>query len=246
MRHQSGFTLLELMIVIALIVIILAITIPSMTQAKINANEVSAVGSVRAIGQAEVSYQAAYGGYAESLANLGGAEPCAKSASTACLLDQSLAGGVKSGYNFAAVGSNAVNGMSTSYFVGAAPAVFERTGIWPADAETSRDDRSRDHRGPRAPRPRSGRARLDPKRTVQVGLNGPLASFAQDNFSRDIGYRMMPLLEIHARGIDATIEEIRQVVGFGPTFISFDLDVLTLSDAPAVANPFIPGGADPL
>jgi type IV pilus assembly protein PilA len=128
MKHQYGFTLLELLIVIALMVIILAITIPSMTQAKINANEVSAVASVRAIGQAEVSYQAAYGGYAESLANLGGAEPCTKSAATACLLDQSLAGGVKSGYNFAAVGSNVANGMSTSYVTGAAPVVFERTG----------------------------------------------------------------------------------------------------------------------
>jgi type IV pilus assembly protein PilA len=128
MKHQHGFTLLELLIVIALMVIILAITIPSMTQAKINANEVSAVASVRAINQAEVSYQATYGGYAESLANLGGAEPCTKSAATACLLDQSLAGGVKSGYNFAAVGSNPASGMSTSYVVGAAPVVFDRTG----------------------------------------------------------------------------------------------------------------------
>jgi type IV pilus assembly protein PilA len=128
MKHQRGFTLLELLIVIALMVIILAITIPSMTQAKINANEVSAVASVRAINQAEVSYQAAYGGYAESLANLGGTEPCTKSAAAACLLDQSLAGGVKSGYNFAAVGSNVANGMSTSFVAGAAPVVFERTG----------------------------------------------------------------------------------------------------------------------
>ena len=86
MKRQQGFTLLELLIVVALMVIILAITIPSMTQAKINANEVSAVGSVRAINQMEVTYQAAYGGYAESLANLGGAEPCTKSAATACLL----------------------------------------------------------------------------------------------------------------------------------------------------------------
>jgi prepilin-type N-terminal cleavage/methylation domain-containing protein len=128
MKRHDGFTLLELLIVVALMVIILAITIPSMTQAKINANEVSAVGSVRAINQTEVTYQAAYGGYAESLANLGGADPCTKSAATACLLDQSLAGGVKAGYNFVAVGTNLANGMNTSYFVGAAPVVFERTG----------------------------------------------------------------------------------------------------------------------
>ena len=128
MKHQSGFTLIELLIVVALILIIAAITIPSLTQAKINANEASAAASIRAINTAEVSYQAAYGGYAESLASLGGAEPCSKSVATACLLDQSLAGGVKSGYNFAAVGNNPANGMSTSYVVGAAPVVFDRTG----------------------------------------------------------------------------------------------------------------------
>jgi prepilin-type N-terminal cleavage/methylation domain-containing protein len=128
MKRQTGFTLIEMLIVVAIILIIAAITIPSLTHAKINANEASAVISVRAINTVEVSYQAAYGGYAESLANLGGAEPCNKSAATACLLDQSLAGGVKSGYNFAAVGSNPANGMSTSYVVGAAPVVFDRTG----------------------------------------------------------------------------------------------------------------------
>lgn len=128
MKRQTGFTLIEMLIVVAIILIIAAITIPSMTTAKIHADEASAVASVRAINTVEVSYQAAYGGYAESLANLGGAEPCTKSAATACLLDQSLAGGVKSGYNFAAVGSTPANGMSTSYVVGAAPVVFDRTG----------------------------------------------------------------------------------------------------------------------
>jgi type IV pilus assembly protein PilA len=128
MKRQMGFTLIELLIVVALILIIAAMAIPSLTQAKINANEASAVASIRAINTAEVSYQAVYGGYAEFLADLGGAEPCTKSVSTACLLDQSLAGGVKSGYNFAAVGGNAANGVSTSYVVGAAPVVFDRTG----------------------------------------------------------------------------------------------------------------------
>jgi type IV pilus assembly protein PilA len=128
MKSQKGFTLMELLIVVALILIIAAITIPSLTQAKINANETSAVASVRAINQMEVSYQVAYGGYADTLANLGGADPCVKSSTTACLLDQSLAGGVKSGYNFAAVGGNPANGMNTSYVVGAAPVVFDRTG----------------------------------------------------------------------------------------------------------------------
>jgi type IV pilus assembly protein PilA len=128
MEHPGGFTLLEMLIVIAIILIIAAITIPSMTAAKVHADEASAVASIRAINQAEVSYLAAHGGYAESLANLGGAEPCAKSAATACLLDQSLAGGEKSGYRFVAVGNNPAGGMNTSYSVGAAPVVFDRTG----------------------------------------------------------------------------------------------------------------------
>jgi type IV pilus assembly protein PilA len=128
MKHQRGFTLLEMLIVVTIILIIAAITIPSLVESKIRANEASAVASIHAINVAEESYQAAYGGYADSLANLGGAEPCTKSAATACLLDQSLAGGVKSGYNFAAVGGNPANGMNTSYSVGAAPVVFDRTG----------------------------------------------------------------------------------------------------------------------
>lgn len=128
MTCQRGFTLMELMMVIALILIIAAIAIPSMKEAKINADETAAVGSIRAINTAEVSYQATYGGYADTLANLGGADPCTKSAEASCLLDQSLAGGVKSGYRFVAIGGNPSGGANTSYAVGAAPEVFDRTG----------------------------------------------------------------------------------------------------------------------
>jgi type IV pilus assembly protein PilA len=128
MTRQTGFSLMELMIVLALIVIILAMAIPSMVEAKINADEASAVQSIRAINQAEVQYQAVYGGFAESLAKLGGADPCRKSADTACLLDDSLAGGSKSGYSFTAAGENKDNDGNTSYTVGAAPESFDRTG----------------------------------------------------------------------------------------------------------------------
>jgi type IV pilus assembly protein PilA len=127
-RQPRGFTLLELMIVVALIMIVAAVAIPSMKDSKISADELSAVASIRAINTAEVTYQATYGGYADSLANLGGADPCAKSPETACLLDQSLAEGVKSGYRFAAVGGNAADGANAGYVVGAAPEVFDRTG----------------------------------------------------------------------------------------------------------------------
>ena len=128
MKHQSGFTLLELMIVVTLIMIIAAIAIPYLTTSKISANEVSAVASIQAINTAEITYAATYGGYADSLANLGGPDPCTKSAETACLLDQSLAGGTKSGYGFIAIGGDPSGGRNTSYVVGAAPEVFDRTG----------------------------------------------------------------------------------------------------------------------
>ena len=126
--NHAGFTLLELMIVVVLILILAAIAIPCITTSKMSANEASAVASVRAINTAEVSYQATYGGYAVLLANLGGPEPCHKSAETACLLDDSLAGGSKSGYHFVAQGGNPSGGSNTSYLIGAAPEVFDRTG----------------------------------------------------------------------------------------------------------------------
>lgn len=128
MRKQRGFTLIELVIVLALILIIAAMAIPSIVGAKMNANETSAVVSIRAINQAEVQYQAAYGGYADSLANLGGADPCKKSPETACLLDDSLTGGVKAGYSFTAIGNGAAASQNTGYVAGAAPVVFDRTG----------------------------------------------------------------------------------------------------------------------
>ena len=72
--------LIELLIVVTIILIIAAIAVPCLTNSKIAANDASAVASVRAIDAAEMSYQLAYGGYARALANLGGPEPCKKSA----------------------------------------------------------------------------------------------------------------------------------------------------------------------
>lgn len=78
---------------------------------------------------------------------------------------------------------------------------------------------------------------IDPKRTVQVGLNGPCLSPDMDVLAERAGFRMMTLSEILEIGIPATIEEIKRVLGDDPFYLSFDLDVLTLADAPAVADP---------
>lgn len=107
--QTAGFSLIELLIVIAIVVVIVAIAIPNLMRSKVAANEASAIGSLRNIMSAEAAYKAMYGvGYSNDLASIGGTATADADASCSAaeLLDAGLAKGVignktrKSGYLF--------------------------------------------------------------------------------------------------------------------------------------------------
>lgn len=123
-RNTAGFSLVEVLVVVMVILIIAAIAIPSLVHAKMRANEAAAVASVQTIHQAETLYAGTYPdvGFSGSLPNLGShGSNCEKPTSTsACIImDDALTSGLKSGYMFDLVGDG--NKPSTSYTVTASP-----------------------------------------------------------------------------------------------------------------------------
>jgi len=136
-NNPRGFSLIELLIVVAVILVIAAIAIPNLMRSRLAANQASAVGSLHVMNTAEATYSSTYGGYTPTLGYLGPAESGSQvSSSGAGLIDSILSGGSaganessKSGYTFTySAGVTDSSGHIYSYSIVATPITVGTTG----------------------------------------------------------------------------------------------------------------------
>ena len=137
-KREKGFSLIELLIVVAIILIIAAIAIPNLLRSRMAANEASAVGSIRTMNTAAISFYTTYGdGFPPNLSSIGTVTGAALSCQNAELLDSVLTSGTKSGYTFTLIpGTIAVTttpagcttGFQDGYGVTATPVTTGTTG----------------------------------------------------------------------------------------------------------------------
>jgi type IV pilus assembly protein PilA len=139
MRRHRGFSLIELLIVVAIILVIAAIAIPNLLRARIAANESSAVSSLRTINTAQATFLSAYplAGFASTLTALGptASTGCTTPASTnACMVDwvvsqATAVGSSKSGYYFVLTPGSSVSNILLGYTIDGLPASVSLTGL---------------------------------------------------------------------------------------------------------------------
>ena len=131
MRRTKGFSLIELLIVVAIILIIAAIAIPSFLHSRMAANESVAAASIRTLNTAQLSYNSAFPtvGFAALLSNLAGSCTGATlpTSTNACLIDSQLASGIRSGYSFTL--TNVTGSPNSTYSVIAAPVTTNYSGV---------------------------------------------------------------------------------------------------------------------
>lgn len=121
-RRGRGFSLVELLIVIAIILIIAAIAVPKLNKARMQAQEMAAIRHIVAIHQAQTQYYSQFGKFAQSMTELGPASGGTPGPSAADLLPSDLASGEKGGYKFV------LQLSPTGYSVNANPVAFNNTG----------------------------------------------------------------------------------------------------------------------
>jgi type IV pilus assembly protein PilA len=134
-RGESGFTLMELLIVISIMLILMMIAIPNFFSIRMRADETSAIQSLRAIYQAQIQYSSTYpaNGFACSLGTLGGTPSAGPpSPTSAQVLQSDLTTGQKSGYTFSIVNCTKVTvnnqDQYTGYEATAVPQAVGKTG----------------------------------------------------------------------------------------------------------------------